>query len=55
MKRLVYFETHEEIGAAISREKAIKKWRCQWKVDLIECENAEWRDLWPDITGASDS
>ncbi len=52
VKRLVYFETHEEISAAIAREKAIKKWRRQWKVNLIESQNADWRDLWPEITGS---
>lgn len=36
---------------AIDREKELKKWRRAWKVASIEKDNAEWRDLWPDLTG----
>ena len=46
---LVYFELHEDIAAAIQREKQIKKWRRDWKVEMIEKANPEWRDLWPEI------
>jgi len=35
---------------AIVREKQIKKWRRPWKVDLIELNNPEWRDLYEDMT-----
>ncbi|MHB8070438.1 MAG: GIY-YIG nuclease family protein [Candidatus Cryosericum sp.] len=49
--RLVYYELHGDMVAAISREKQIKKWNRQWKVNLIETGNPEWRDLWPEITG----
>ena len=44
--RLVYAERHEEIEAAIAREKLVKKWRREWKFALIEAENPDWRDLW---------
>ena len=44
--RLVYVERHEDIHAAIAREKLVKKWRREWKFALIEAENPEWRDLW---------
>jgi len=44
--RLVWFEMHESMEAAISREKAIKKWRRAWKVELIEAENPGWKDLY---------
>jgi len=47
--RLVYAEFHETMGAAILREKQIKKWRRAWKVRLIEQMNPEWRDLSADI------
>jgi putative endonuclease len=47
---LVYFEAHETMPAAITREKQIKKWNRQWKINLIEKENPQWRDLWDDIT-----
>ncbi|MDH5630966.1 MAG: GIY-YIG nuclease family protein [Gammaproteobacteria bacterium] len=47
--RLVYFEQHQEIIEAISREKQIKKWRRQWKIELIESKNPQWDDLWSQI------
>ena len=46
---LVYFELHEDMLAAISREKQIKKWNRAWKLELIEKNNPEWRDLYEDI------
>lgn len=49
--RLVYFEHYDAIETAIRREKAMKKWNRTWKLELIERDNPEWRDLWPDITG----
>ena len=49
--RLVYFEIHTEMLAAITREKHLKKWKRDWKVALIEKDNPDWRDLWPDIVG----
>lgn len=44
-KRLVYMERHEDIRDAIAREKAIKKWRRAWKIELIESMNPDWNDL----------
>ena len=44
--RLVYVEHHAEIGAAIAREKLVKKWRREWKFALIEADNPDWHDLW---------
>ncbi len=46
---LVWFEQHETMEAAISREKAVKEWRRGWKLELIEKMNPEWRDLYPEI------
>jgi len=43
--RLVYAEPHARIDEAIAREKAIKKWRRQWKIELIEAANPDWLDL----------
>ncbi len=43
--RLVYVERHERIEAAILREKQIKKWRRDWKIQLIEQMNSDWSDL----------
>ncbi len=42
---LVYAEWHEDIVRAIQREKNIKHWPRQWKLNLIEMHNPEWRDL----------
>ena len=50
VNRLVWFETHDDVTAAISREKEIKKWRRDWKIALIETGNPDWRDLWESIT-----
>ena len=47
--RLVYYELHTSMIEAIRREKRIKKWRRAWKIELIEKENPDWRDLWPSI------
>ena len=49
--RLVYFETHDSIEAAIVREKKLKHWKRGWKTDLIEHDNPDWRDLYPDLVG----
>ena len=49
LKKLVYFEKHEQIQDAILREKRIKEWKRVWKVRLIEENNPEWRDLYPEI------
>ena len=46
---LVYFELHEDMYTAISREKQIKKWNRAWKLELIETNNPEWKDLYEDI------
>lgn len=43
---LVYFEQHEDINAAITREKQIKKWKRAWKIRLIEDLNPQWKDLY---------
>jgi len=43
--RLVYVETYETAEEAIRREKQLKKWNREWKIQLIEKDNLEWRDL----------
>ena len=45
VKRLVWFEHYESMEAAIQREKRIKKWRRAWKLELIEADNPQWKDL----------
>ena len=46
---LVFYEFHETMNDALTREKRIKKWRRQWKLDLIEQINPQWRDLYQDL------
>jgi putative endonuclease len=45
VQRLVYFEETENIESAIRREKRIKKWPRDWKINVIERENPHWDDL----------
>jgi putative endonuclease len=49
VKQLVYYEQHDSAQAAIQREKNIKHWPREWKIDLIVSLNANWRDLYDDI------
>ena len=49
IKMLVYFESLETIAAALQREKNIKHWSREWKIDLIVASNPDWRDLFGDI------
>jgi putative endonuclease len=49
LKRLVWYELHESMTAAIQREKTIKKYKREWKLNLIERENPNWDDLFPGI------
>jgi len=46
---LVYYESHDEMVSAITREKQIKAWKREWKIRLIEEFNPYWRDLYPEI------
>jgi len=48
-KLLVWYEVHEEMESAIVREKRIKDWKRDWKLDLIEGSNPRWRDLAEDL------
>lgn len=48
--RLVYYEAHDDIRDAIVREKRIKKWNRQWKLELIEASNPNWHDLYDELT-----
>jgi putative endonuclease len=46
---LVWYEMHGTAETAISREKQIKKWNRQWKLDLIEESNSSWKDLYDEL------
>ncbi len=45
IKRLVYFETYDDMETAIHREKQLKRYHRDWKRNLIERENPAWNDL----------
>ena len=49
--KLVWFELHGEITVAIRREKRLKKYKRDWKIELIEETNPQWEDLYPVLTG----
>jgi putative endonuclease len=46
---LVYYESYQDVRDAIAREKALKKWRRAWKIQLIEPNNPQWRDLYESL------
>ena len=47
--RLVYYELHQDMVSAITREKQMKKWDRAWKLELIEKLNPGWTDLWDEL------
>ncbi len=49
VKTLVYFEPHGNAESAITREKQMKEWKRQWKLELIEKHNPGWEDLYETI------
>ena len=50
VKMLVYYETFDDINAAIHRESRLKKYKREWKLNLVEAQNVEWRDLTDGLT-----
>jgi putative endonuclease len=51
--RLVWYEVHEDVRAAIQREKSLKRWYREWKIALVEESNPAWRDLYFDMSGVA--
>jgi putative endonuclease len=47
---LVWYEPYDDPTSAIAREKELKKWRRDWKINLIEQDNPNWDDLYDEIT-----
>ena len=45
LTKLMYFESFQYVNDAIKREKQLKNWNRQWKIDLIEKDNLNWIDL----------
>ena len=46
---LVYYEHTNDINSAIQREKRLKKWKREWKIELIETMNPDWHDLYEEL------
>ena len=49
--KLVYYEQTQEVQSALEREKQLKAWKRQWKLELIEKQNPQWNDLYNKIIG----
>lgn len=49
INKLVYYELYNSIEEAIQREKQLKVWNRNWKIELIEKNNKEWKDLFDEI------
>jgi putative endonuclease len=49
IKILIYYEVFDDITNAISREKQLKNWHRDWKINLIESVNPNWNDLYESI------
>jgi len=47
--RLVYYETYDAPDTAIAREKRLKRWNREWKIQAIEAFNPEWQDLYEEL------
>jgi putative endonuclease len=47
--KLVYFEIQPDLESAVKREKQLKNWHREWKINLIESKNKEWKDLYSEI------
>ena len=49
LTRLVYYECHDSVEAAIAREKTIKRWPREFKINAIQAMNPDWKDLYEAI------
>ncbi len=49
LNKLVYYEVYDEINEAIKREKQLKSWKRDWKIELVEKMNNNWDDLYDEI------
>jgi putative endonuclease len=48
--RLVWFEAHDSVEFARLRERQIKEWKREWKIELVERDNPRWIDLYPTLS-----
>ncbi len=49
IKTLVYYERHSDVEEAIRREKLMKRWKREYKMNVIETMNPDWKDLYDEI------
>ncbi|WP_269716991.1 GIY-YIG nuclease family protein [Caulobacter sp. NIBR2454] len=49
LKTLVWYEVQDEMAQALQRERSLKRWSRDWKINLIERENPDWIDLYPSL------
>jgi putative endonuclease len=49
LKNLVYYEVYDDIEEAIKREKQLKNWHRDWKIELVNKQNPQWNDLYESI------
>ncbi|MGO2103488.1 GIY-YIG nuclease family protein [Psychroflexus halocasei] len=54
LTKLVYQEDFQYVNDAIAREKQLKSWQRDWKIELIEKDNPEWKDLYKPLRGDSE-
>jgi putative endonuclease len=50
VQKLVYFEEFQDVDLALNREKLLKNWKREWKIDLVARKNPNWCDLYYEIT-----
>jgi putative endonuclease len=53
VSRLVHYEQHADAAIADARERRLKRWRRDWKIELVEQNNPTWRDLYDEVLRAS--
>jgi putative endonuclease len=51
LNKLVYYEATDDVMSAIGREKQLKNWHRDWKIDLINESNPAWKDLSKELFG----
>ena len=49
LDKLIYYEISNNVNDVISREKMMKKWKREWKINLVKKDNPEWIDLYPEM------
>ncbi len=55
LKKMVYYEIFDDVESAIKREKQLKNWHREWKINLIQASNPEWIDLYRSILEDSET